>query len=326
MSDQKDKKSLSATIKTILHNYYFIRVVSAFFTIFLIATITFVMMHAIPGGPFSRERALPEEIIAALNAKYHLDDPLWKQYLDYMVGLITFDLGPSFKRTGFEVEELIAAGFPISAKIGLMAILLIILIGIPVGIVSALRQNRPADYLVMFFATLGVTIPSFVVAALFIYIFAGLLNWVDAFGLNRPSSYIGPVVALVGYSLAFVSRLTRSSMLEVMRQDYIRTARANGLSRFKVIYKHALKNALIPVVTYIGPMIAAILTGSFVIEKVFTIPGIGKYFVQSVSDRDYTMILGTTVFYAVLYVVMVLLVDVAYSLIDPRIRLGKKSE
>ncbi len=329
MGTEKTRETVLTSLKALkafFHNYYVRRVLGALLTIFLIATVTFFMMHAIPGGPFSRERALPDEIIAALNAKYHLDDPLWKQYVDYMVGLVTFDLGPSFKRTGFMVEELIATGFPISAKIGLMAIILIIVIGIPVGIVSALRQNKPADYLVMFIATLGVTIPSFVVAAVYIYLFAGVLNWVDAFGLNQPSSYIGPVLALVGYSLAFVSRLTRSSMLEVMRQDYIRTARANGLSRFKVIYKHALKNALIPVVTYIGPMIAAILTGSFVIEKVFTIPGIGKYFVQSVSDRDYTMIIGTTVFYAVLYVVMVLLVDVAYSLIDPRIRLGKKSE
>jgi len=326
---QKFKETLLTSLKAVrafFENYYVRRVLSALLTIILIATVTFLMMHAIPGGPFSRERALPEEIIEALNRKYHLDDPLWKQYLDYMVGLFTFNLGPSFKRTGFDVEELIAMGFPATAKIGLMAITLIVVIGIPIGIISALRQNRPADYFVMFIATLGVTIPSFVVASVFIYVFAGLLNWVDAFGLNRPSSYIGPTLALVGYSLAFVSRLTRSSMLEVLRQDYIRTARANGLSRFKVIYKHALKNALIPVVTYIGPMIAAILTGSFVVEKVFTIPGIGKYFVQSVSDRDYTMIIGTTVFYAVLYVVMVLLVDVAYSLIDPRIRLGKKSE
>lgn len=329
MEQSNNKEWILNTLKAIrkfFRNYYVRRVLSALLTILLIATVTFFMMHAIPGGPFSRERPLPDEIIEALNEKYHLDDPLIKQYFDYMVGLFTFDLGPSFKRTGFEVEELILLGFPVSAKIGLMAIIIIIVVGIPVGIVSALRQNRPADYFVMFIATLGVTIPSFVVAALFIYIFAGVLNWVDAFGLNRPSSYIGPVLALVGYSLAFVARLTRSSMLEVMRQDYIRTARANGLSRFKVIYKHALKNALIPVVTYLGPMIAAILTGSFVVEKVFTIPGIGKYFVQSVSDRDYTMIIGTTVFFAVLYVVMVLLVDVAYSVIDPRIRLGKKSE
>jgi oligopeptide transport system permease protein len=309
-----------------MNNYYVKRILSAILTLFLIATITFIMMHSIPGGPFARERALPDEIIAALNEKYHLDDPLIVQYADYLVGLVTFDLGPSFKHLGYTVEELIWTGFPISAKIGILACLLIIIVGIPLGILSALRQNRPADYIVMFIATLGVTVPSFVIASLFIYIFSGKLGWVDSFGLNRPSSYIGPVLALTGYSLSFVARLTRSSMLEVMRQDYIRTARANGLSKYKVIYKHALKNALIPIVTYVGPMVAAILTGSFVVERIFTIPGIGKYFVNSVSDRDYTVIMGTTVFYAALYIIMVLLVDVAYSFIDPRIRLGKKSE
>ncbi|MDD3127123.1 MAG: ABC transporter permease [Candidatus Izemoplasmatales bacterium] len=308
------------------NNYYLKRVISSIITILLIATLTFIMMHSIPGGPFARERALPAEIIAALNEKYHLDDPLIKQYVDYMTGLITFDMGPSFKKPGYTVEELIAIGFPNSAKIGGLAILLIIIVGIPLGIISALKQNKPIDYIVMFIATLGVTIPAFVIASVYLYIFAFRLEWVDAIGLDKTTSYIGPVIALCGYSLSFVSRLTRSSMLEVLRQDYIRTARANGISKYKVIYKHALKNALIPVVTYLGPMIAAILTGSFVVERVFSIPGIGKYFVSSVSDRDYTVILGTTIFYAVLYVVMVLIVDVAYSFLDPRIRLGKKSE
>jgi len=284
------------------------------------------MMHSIPGGPFARERALPPEIIAALNEKYHLDDPLYEQYFDYLVGLITFDMGPSFKKPGYTVEELIMTGLPNSAKVGGIAILLIIIVGIPLGIISALKQNKPIDYIVMFIATLGVTIPAFVLASVYLYLFAYKLEWVDAIGLDKPSSFVGPVIALCGYSLSFVSRLTRSSMLDVMRQDYIRTARANGISKYKVIYKHALKNALIPVVTYLGPMIAAILTGSFVVERVFSIPGIGKYFVSSVSDRDYTVILGTTVFYAVLYVVMVLIVDVAYSFLDHRIRLGKKSE
>jgi oligopeptide transport system permease protein len=308
------------------NNYYVKRVISAIVTIFLIATLTFIMMHSIPGGPFARERALPPEIIAALNEKYHLDDPLYEQYFDYLVGLITFDMGPSFKKPGYTVEELIMTGLPNSAKVGGIAILLIIIVGIPLGIISALKQNKPIDYIVMFIATLGVTIPAFVLASVYLYLFAYKLEWVDAIGLDKPSSFVGPVIALCGYSLSFVSRLTRSSMLDVMRQDYIRTARANGISKYKVIYKHALKNALIPVVTYLGPMIAAILTGSFVVERVFSIPGIGKYFVSSVSDRDYTVILGTTVFYAVLYVVMVLIVDVAYSFLDHRIRLGKKSE
>ena len=176
----------------------------------------------------------------------------------------------------------------------------------------------------MFMATLGVTIPSFVVATLIIFFFGGKLGWIPTFGLDSWKGYIGPVLALSGYSLSFVSRLTRSSMLEVLRQDYIRTARANGLSEFKVIAKHAVKNALIPVVTYIGPMIAAILTGSFVIEKIFAVPGMGRYFIESIGNRDYTTIMGMTVFYAIFYIIMILLVDFAYSLIDPRIKLGKE--
>ncbi len=309
-----------------LGNYYVKRILSALFTLFLIATITFFMMHALPGGPFSRERALPAAVEAALNAKYNLDAPLLVQYTDYMWGLIRFDLGPSFRHLGRTVQGLIATGFPISAKIGILSVLAILVFGLPLGIISALKQNRPADYMVMFLATLGVTIPSFVIATVFLYVFSGLLGWVPAFGLTKFSSYIGPVIALSGYSLSFVTRLTRSSMLEVLSQDYIRTARANGIPEWKVLYKHALKNALIPVVTYVGPMIAAVLTGSFVVERIFSIGGIGRYFVDSVGTRDYTMIMGITIFYAALYIIMVLLVDIAYSFIDPRIRLGKKME
>jgi len=309
-----------------MKNYFIRRVVYAIFTILLIATITFFLMHSIPGGPFTRERPVPDEILKILNEKYHLDDPLIVQYFDYMKGLVTFDLGPSYSKIGTDVEDLIIGGFPASAKIGLFATLLIVILGIPVGMISALKQNKPIDYMVMFFATLGVTIPSFVVATLIIYIFAGKLGWLPTFGLHGALSYIGPVIALSGYSLSFVARLTRSSMLEVLRQDYIRTARANGLKEKSVIAKHAMKNALIPVVTYIGPMIAAILTGSFVIERIFAIPGIGRYFVESVTNRDYTTILGMTVFYAAFYVIMVLLVDVAYAFIDPRIRFGKGSK
>lgn len=307
-------------------NYYVKRILSALLTLFLIATITFFMMHALPGGPFARERYLPEAIEAALNAKYNLDAPVIVQYADYMWGLVRFDLGPSFRHLGRTVEGLIAAGFPISARIGFLSVLAILIVGLPLGIISALKQNRPADYMVMFLATLGVTIPSFVIATIFLYLFAGVLGWVPSFGLSKPASYIGPVIALSGYSLSFVARLTRSSMLEVLSQDYIRTARANGIPEWKVLYKHALKNALIPVVTYVGPMIAAILTGSFVVEKIFAIGGLGRYFVESVSNQDYTMIMGTTIFYAGFYIVMVLLVDIAYSFIDPRIRLGKKLE
>jgi len=306
--------------------YYIKRTLSAVFTIFLIATITFFLLRAIPGGPFTREKPLPDAILQALNEKYDLDKPLFVQYVSYMKGLVTFDLGPSYRILGFDVIDLIKGGFPTSAKIGGLASLLIIVIGIPVGIISALKQNSFIDYFVMFMATLGVTVPSFVVASLIIYFFAGQLGWLPSNGLNSPLSYIGPVIALSGYSLSFVSRLTRSSMLEVLRQDYVRTARANGISETKVIFKHALKNALIPVITYVGPMVAAILTGSFVIEKIFALPGMGGYFVQSVTNRDYTVTMGMTIFYAAFYIIMVLLVDIGYSIIDPRIRLDGKGE
>ncbi|HCO18874.1 MAG TPA: peptide ABC transporter permease [Tissierellales bacterium] len=303
-----------------MKSFYLKRIISMLITIILITTLTFTMMHSIPGGPFTRERPVPDEILRALNAKYNLDDPLPVQYLNYMKGLITFDLGPSYSKIGTSVNDLIVSGFPASAKIGLMATVLIIVLGIPLGVISALKQNKPVDYAVMIMATLGITVPSFVIATVIIYFFAGKLGWIPSFGLSDPKGYIGPVIALAGYSLSFVTRLTRSSMLEVLRQDYIRTARANGIKEFSVIMRHAMKNALIPVVTYIGPMIAAILTGSFVIEKIFAIPGIGRHFVESVNNRDYTTIMGITVFYAVFYLIMVFLVDVAYTLIDPRIK------
>ena len=303
-----------------MKSFYLKRIISMLVTIILITTLTFTMMHSIPGGPFTRERPVPEEILRALNAKYNLDDPLPVQYLNYMKGLITFDLGPSYSKIGTSVNDLIESGFPASAKIGLMATVIIVALGIPLGVISALKQNKPIDYFVMILATLGITVPSFVVATVIIYFFAGRLGWIPSFGITDPKGYIGPVIALAGYSLSFVTRLTRSSMLEVLRQDYIRTARANGIPEFSVLMKHAMKNALIPVVTYVGPMIAAILTGSFVIEKIFAIPGIGRHFVESVSNRDYTTIMGITVFYAVFYLIMVFFVDVAYTLIDPRIK------
>jgi len=303
-------------------NYYVKRFLSMVVTLFLIVTITFFLMRAIPGGPFTREKPLPDEIVARLEAKYNLDAPLMEQYFDYMKGLITFDLGPSYRILGMSVNEMISNGFGTSATIGGLAAALIIVVGIPIGIVSALKANSMIDYSVMFLATLGVTLPSFVLATGYIYIFAIQFDLVDATGLASLGSYIGPVIALSGYSLSFVARLSRSSELEVLQQDYIRTARANGISEFKVIMKHGLKNSLIPIVTYVGPMIATILTGSFVVETMFNLPGIGTYFVAAVQNRDYTVIIGMTVFYALFYVVSVFLVDIAYSFIDPRIKLG----
>ena len=308
-----------------MSGYYIKRIISSLITLFIITTLIFLMMHSIPGGPFTRERPVPDEILQALNEKYNLDAPLYEQYLDYLKGLVTFDLGPCYSKIGTTVNELLISGFPPSAIIGGFASLLIVVVGMPLGIISALKQNKPVDYLVMFMATVGVTIPSFVMATLIIYFFAGQLGWLPTFGNASPLGYIGPILALSGYSLSFVSRLTRSSMLEVLRQDYVRTARANGIREYKVIAKHAVKNALIPVVTYLGPMIAAIMTGSFVIEKIFAIPGMGRYYVESVTNRDYTVLMGMTIFYAAFYIIMVLLVDVAYGFIDPRIRLGKEN-
>jgi len=297
------------------------RMIQMFITLYLVVTATFFLMHAIPGGPFTREKPLPPAVIEALEAKFKLDQPLHVQYFDYVKGVFTFDFGPSFQKVGVDVTDMIMKGLPASAKIGMMAVLVVLLIGIPLGIISALKQNKWEDYVVTILATIGVTIPSFVMATLIIYVFSAKLQVLPSFGLKSWKHFIGPVIALSGFSLAFVARLTRSSMLEVLQQDYIRTARAKGLSEFVVIGKHALKNALIPVITYVGPMIASILTGSFVIEKIFAIPGMGKYFVESVGNRDYTVIIGVTVFYAAFYIIMVFIVDVIYGIIDPRIKL-----
>ncbi len=298
------------------------RLISMFITLWFVITITFFLMHSIPGGPFSREKELPEKVLEALNEKYHLNDPLWKQYVDYLKGVVVLDFGPSFARPGIMVFDKMEEGFPISAKVGGIASLLVIIAGVPAGIISALYQNKVPDYIVTILATLGVAVPSFVVATLYIYIFSEKLGWAPAYGLSELKSYIGPCLALAGFSLSFVARLSRSSLLEVMQQDYIRTARAKGLSEFRVIFKHALKNSLIPVITYMGPTIASILTGSFVIEKIFAIPGMGKLFVESVGNRDYTMIMGTTIFYAAFAIFMIFIVDIAYGIIDPRIKLG----
>ncbi len=299
------------------------RVVSMLITLWFVVTITFFLMHSIPGGPFDlNEKALPPQVLEALNEKYHLNDPLYKQYFDYLKGVATFELGPSFSRPGITVNQLIEQGFPVSARLGGLAALVVICVGVPVGIVSALKQNQWQDYVVTIFATLGVAVPGFVLGTLIVYVFSARLDMLPAYGLDSWKHYIGPVITLSGFSLAFVSRLTRSSLLEVMQQDYIRTARAKGLPELTVIFKHALKNSLIPVITYMGPMIAAIMTGSFVTEKIFAVPGMGRHFVESVGNRDYTVLLGTTIFYAAFAIFMIFLVDIAYGLIDPRIKLG----
>lgn len=308
--------------ESLMGNYLVKRLFSMLITLWFVITITFFLMHSIPGGPFVREKELPPAVIEALNEKYHLDDPLYKQYFDYLKGVATFDLGPSFVQTGVQVTDLIKQGFPYSMRMGGLASIVVLLVGIPIGIISALKQNSIIDYIVTIIATIGVAVPGFVVGTLYIYIFSSKLALVPSFGLDSWQSYIGPVLALSFFSLAFVMRLMRSSMLEVLGADYIRTARAKGIPEPIVIFKHALKNAIIPIITFVGPMVAAIVTGSFVIEKIFAIPGMGKYFVESVGNRDYTVLMGTTIFYASLVIVAILIVDIAYSLVDPRIKFG----
>ena len=305
-----------------MNRYIIKKTLFSILTLLIVVTLVFFMLRAIPGGPFTREKPLPEATRERLEEAYGLNEPLLIQYFTYMGNLFTGDLGPSFRKPAYTVNELLATGIPQTAQIGLIAVIFIIVLGIPLGVVSALKSNSAVDYGVMIIATIGITVPSFVIGSLFILL-AQKVSWIPVGGLSTPIAYVGPVVALGGYSLAFVARLTRSSMLEVLRQDYIRTARAKGLSESKVIFKHALKNSLIPVITYIGPMIAALMTGSFVVERIFVINGIGKYFTESIGARDYTLVIGVTLFYAIFYIIMVLLVDVAYSVIDPRIRMTK---
>lgn len=287
---------------------------------FMIILLTFTIMHAIPGGPFTSDKKVSVEVEQALNEKYNLDKPLYVQFFSYLNGVLHGDFGPSYKYTGKSVNDFISNGFPVSARLGGITIVFVLLAAIPMGIIAAVKNGRWQDMGVMAIATIGVTIPSFVIASVLIYLFAYKLNWLPTYGIDTWQGYILPVVALGGYSVSYLARLMRSSLLEVMGQDYIRTARAKGLTEFGVITKHALRNALVPVVTVLGPTVAGLLTGSFVIEKIFAIPGLGVHFVNSVSQRDYTTIMGVTIFYAAFLMAMVLLVDVFYCLIDPRIK------
>lgn len=297
------------------------RFLSMLLVLWVIVTITFILMHSIPGGPFTAEKALPEAVLKNIEARYHLNDPLTKQYLDYLGNLLQGDLGPSFKYESRTVNEIIAESFPVSAELGLVSVTMAVLIGIPAGMLGALHQNRWPDHLVMLLATIGISVPSFILATVLIFIFALWLNLLPAAMWGAPEFAVLPALALAGMPTAFIARLTRSSMLEVLAQDYIRTARSKGLTPFTILWRHALKNAMLPVVTYLGPMIAAIFTGSFVIESIFAIPGLGRHFVTSIYNRDYTVILGITIFYSALLVFMNFLVDLAYVWLDPRIKI-----
>ena len=288
--------------------------------LFFIILLTFLIMHSVPGGPFTSNKNVSAEVEAALNAKYNLDAPLYEQFFDYLGGVVRGDFGPSYQYRGKTVNDFIRNGFPVSAKLGVVTIIFVLLTAIPMGILAAVKNGKWQDMAIMAVATIGVTIPSFVIASVLIYIFSFRLNWLPTYGVDTWKGYILPVIALGGYSISYIARLMRSSLLEVMGQDYIRTARAKGLSETKVILRHAMRNALIPVVTVLGPTIAGLLTGSFVIEKIFAIPGLGVHFVNSLSQRDYTTIMGVTIFYATFLMAMIFIVDIFYCLIDPRIK------
>ena len=301
--------------------YILKRIATSIITLWAVITITFFMLRLLPGGPFTGERNIPEAIMQNLEVKYGLDKPLFEQYGLYLKNLLQGDLGESMKYAGKEVSEIISYSFPSSAKLGVVVISIALIFGITLGIIAALKYNSWPDSLCMVLATLGVTIPSFVLATVLMYIFGVKYKLLPVTGLNSPVSYILSALAFGAYSIAFISRLTRSKLLETLNSDYIRTARAKGVSGFKVIVKHALRNTLIPIITYLGPLIAGILTGSFVVEKIFAIPGLGREFVNTISNRDYTVIMGVTVFYSSILIICNLLVDLLYGIIDPRIKL-----
>lgn len=300
--------------------YVLKRVILAVFTIWLVATITFFLMFLVPGGPFLAEKSPSPATLEALNRKYGLDQPVIVQYKNYMLNLLKGDMGESIKQRGRTVNDIIFTGFKVSARIGGLAILLSVLVGVPLGCIAALNRGKWIDSLIIVVCTFGIAVPGFVVSTLLMLLFSVKLNLLPTYGLSSWRHYIMPVMALAFYPTAYIARLMRTSMLDVLGQDYMRTARAKGLSQFKMLFKHALRNAILPVVTYLGPMVAYTLTGSLVVEKIFTIPGLGNDFVDSITGRDYTMIMGTTIFLATLVIIMNLLVDIAYKIIDPRIK------
>jgi len=305
--------------KTLL--YIVKRILLAIFTVWVVITVTFFVMHAVPGGPFVGEKATTPAVQAAMEAKYGLDKPLLEQYGTYLKDIVTkFDFGPSLKQRGRMVVDIIMDGMKTSLKLGLIAAVIAALIGIVLGAVAALRRNKFIDRVIMVITTAFVSMPSFIIGSLLLLCFSLLLHWFPANGAAS-GGLVLPIITLALYPMAYITRLTRSSMLDVLGQDYIRTARAKGVSGTKVIFGHALKNSLIPVLTYFGPMLAYIVTGSLVVEQIFAVPGIGRQFVSSITNRDYPMIMGTTIILAALIVVMNLVTDILYKVVDPRITL-----
>ncbi|GGE32039.1 dipeptide transport system permease protein DppB [Pullulanibacillus camelliae] len=293
-------------------------------TLWLIVTLTFFLMHLAPGSPFNQERNTNAAVQKNLMEHYHLNEPIAFQYLSYLKSLLHFDFGMSITQPGQTVNGLLAQGFPVSFELGMMTLVVAVLSGVILGVLAALKHNGIIDYLAMTLAVIGISVPNFIMATLLIQELAVHWHVLPAATWSSPKHVILPTIALATGPMAIIARLTRSSMLEVLTQDYIRTARAKGLSPYKIVVRHALRNALLPVVTILGTLTAGILTGSFVIEKIFAIPGMGKYFVDSINSRDYFVIMGTTVFYSGFLIIMLFLVDIAYGFLDPRIKLHKK--
>jgi oligopeptide transport system permease protein len=298
------------------------RLIGAVPTLFLIITFSFFIMRLTPGGPFDKERPVPPEIEKNLLAAYHMDEPLWQQYFRYVGGILQGDFGPSFKVHDFSVAELLAAGLPASMQLGGYALLLAVLIGLPLGCIAALKQNSGIDYAVMGVSMTGIAVPNFVVAPLLTLVFAVYLKLLPAGGWGGGAlrNMVLPIIALGLPQVAYIARLTRGSMVEVLRSNYIRTARAKGLTEQVVLTRHAIKAAILPVVSYLGPAAAGLMTGSVVIEIIFQIPGIGRYFVQSALNRDYTVVMGVVIAYGIAIILFNLLVDLVYGLLDPKVR------
>ena len=299
------------------------RLLGAIPTLLVLIALAFFLIRLAPGGPFDSEKQLPPEIETKLRAAYHLDEPLPMQLGRYLFNIAQGDFGPSFQYRDFTVSELIATGFPVSLRLGSLAMALALFLGITAGTLAALRQNRPADYTIMGAAMTGISIPNFVLAPLLVLVFAVWLGWLPACGLGDGSLryVVLPVIALALPQVAYIARLTRGSMIEVLRSDFIRTARAQGLPQREIILGHALKPALLPIVSYLGPATAGIITGSVVIEQIFGVPGLGRYFVQGALNRDYTLVMGVVVFYGVLIILFNFIVDLAYRWLDPRVKL-----
>jgi len=305
-----------------LLRYTLLRFLGAIPTLLLVIVLAFLMVHAAPGGPFDEERVLAPALKERIEAEYHLDEPLPMQLGRYVGGLLQGDLGPSYRYRDYTVAELIGMSFPISLRLGTMAIALALLLGVAAGTYAALRQGTITDRVVMGFSMTGISIPVFVIAPLLVLLFAVKLRWLPAgwTGTSSTSRYLLPVITLALPQIAYIARLTRASMIEVLSRDFIRTARAQGLGTWRVIRVHALKPAMLPVLSYMGPAIAAILTGSVVVEQIFGIPGLGQRFIDGAANRDYTLVLGVVVFYASLIVALNLIVDILYGAIDPRVR------